>query len=93
MKGRLRVWPVLEPWHGDRVAESSGGEAVVLWDVVGADVRQHQRMLVLGAQPADDGGVDRVDAPAEVSLVVVVARIGRAVELGAGEVDPGIGCA
>jgi hypothetical protein len=78
---------VLEPWHGDRVAESSGGEAVVLWDIVGADMRQH-RMPVLGAQPADDDGLDRVDAPAELSLVVVIAKIGRAVELGAGKVAP-----
>ena len=41
-----------------------------------------------GAQPAGDVGVDLVDPPARVALVVVVAEAGRPVELGADEVDP-----
>ncbi len=56
------------------------GQVVVLQHVVGADVQQHSVRLV-GVQPADDVGVDLVDPPAGVALVVVVAEGGRTVEL------------
>ena len=42
----------------------------------------------VGVQPADDVGVDLVDAPAGMTLVVVVTQAGRPVELRADEVHP-----
>jgi hypothetical protein len=49
-------------------------------------VQQH-RTRVGSPQPGDDVGVELVDAPTGVALVVVVTEAGRPVEPGADEVD------